>query len=486
MIFFMNKTNLLKVLLLISGPLLFSVEYQPRYEVIISGKDDYSRPEQLLSLDKENNMDFQFSQGLEIVTDIPKVKVLISDKEVARTPYEDSEFPAGYYRVKLLKPGFPDVEVRVLVNPGKRTTLTVHYLSKSISDDNEVTRREETLKNGAFYSVFNPEDPLYYARIHFHRDLFQNIAPDLIVNDNENYPLITLTPQWEDQGVYTYYWNGRDIDGVPASDGEFRLYAVEDYSITSSFQTDRRFTRKAVSTFSGMAGLSLVPFAQILFPGSFQFSSTISSDYWDDGSTKENNIPFSFSLRFSPVKGWEASTDIEISMRSDSSIPFIKASTSQKVLLYGELPFLVSLNGRFSYRADINDFHNIVYNRMVRDPAGASISVPLQFKVNLWDIYMSPEFLYSYSPLQGLNDTHDYTGIFRWGVSYTDKFFQAGYSTALYTVSYRGTPIIVQTGLDLNFYLPRSPLFFLLNMVYQEVRDTSESITFGLGLGFLL
>ncbi len=482
---FMNKNTLFRgfFLFFVLISKLTAAESSPQYEILIQNREEYTRAPSLL--DKDQDRPFEFTRGLEILTDIPKVKVFISDREAGRTPYEDSDLPLGYYRIRLEKPGFPDLEVRVLINQDKRTILKVSYIGEPTED--KAGQEALLLREGAFYSSFNPEDPLFYTRIHFSKEQFENIKPDIIVIDNENYPLITLNPSLEEENYFTYYWDGFDIEGNPVKEGDFHLYAVEDYRITSPFSIKRGFTRKAASAFSGFSGLSLVSAGQLIFPGSFQFGSFFSGDSWNNGEETSGNLPFSFFLRFSPVSGWESSLNMEVSMQSDNSIPQIKASTSQKVQIYGKMPFMMALDGRFSYRSDINDLHQIEYNHLVRDPAGASLAVPVQFKVDVWDIYLSPEFLYSFSPLTpGSSEKDDFTGVFRWGVSYTDRYFQAAYSNALYSLSYRENPIIVQTAIDLNFFLPRSPLYLLLNMVYQKTHNTSNTLSFGTGVGFLL
>ena len=483
---FMNKNTLFRGVFLLSGVLsgLFAQNESPRYEVFMQTREEYTRSPLFLGSD-ETGSDFEFTRGLEILTDIPKVKVYISDKEAGRTPFEDSELPLGYYRIRLEKPGYRDLEVRVLINQNKRTILKVNY-NEEITEETE-DKNKYFFREGAFYSSFNPDDPLFFTRIHFSRDLFTNIKPDIVVIDNENYPLITLNPSREEEGFYTYYWDGLDIEGNAVSEGNYQIYSVENYEISSPFSIKRGYTRKAASSFSGFSGLSLVSAAQLIFPGSFQFGSFFSGDSWNNGDENSVNIPFSFFLRFSPLGGWESSMNLEVSMQSDDSIPLVKASTSQKVQIYSQIPFMIALDSRFSYRSDINDLNEVVYNHMVRDPAGASLAIPVQFKVDLWDIYLSPEFLYSFAPLtpeSSLED--DFTGVFRWGVSYTDRYFQAAYSNALYSLSYRENPIIVQTAIDLNFFLPGSPLYILMNMVYQKTHNTSNTLSFGTGIGFLL
>ena len=125
---------------------------------------------------------------------------------------------------------------------------------------------------------------------------------------------------------------------------------------------------------------------------------------------------------------------------------------------------------------------------MIRDPAGVSLAFPVQFKVNLWDFYIAPEAIYSFKPVLSVQgeETHDFMGAARWGVSYTDRYFQAGFSSVLHSGSVRGTPIVMQSALECTIFLPQSPLYLNGYLVYQEIRDGDENMALGLGLGFLL
>ena len=486
--YYMNKYTLLGFLLLLTLYPLFPAEDTASFSILLQNQDNYKRHPRLQEEDSRNNRVFQFTQGLEVITDINNVKVFISGEEKGRTPFESDDLSIGYYRIKLEKTGYPDKEFRILVTKGKRTTVEVLFNTDKESDDTSATPPTLRIYQGTTYPSFNPDDPLYYRRIIVSKSLFQTSSPDIIITDSENIPLITLLPDKETELDYIYSWDGYDVDETPSGEGKFSFYGVSDFSINSTFEVDRRFSRKVGCHFSGYSGLSLVPFGQLLFPGSFQFGSFISYDFEGLDTGRSANLPFSFFLRFSPLTGWEASIDLEVTMFPDSGTPQVKAGTSQKILILDNLPFIFSLDGRYSYRTKINDLSAIEYNNMIRDPAGSALAFPVQFKVKLWDFYIAPEILYSFHPLVLTNTSTegDLTGVFRWGVSYTDRFFQAGFSSALFTQSLQNSPMLRQTGLDFTFYMPRSPLYISINFVHQEILERSRDIFLGLGIGFLL
>ena len=189
-------------------------------------------------------------------------------------------------------------------------------------------------------------------------------------------------------------------------------------------------------------------------------------------------MPYTFFIRYSPLSSWEAAFSGEVTVFEDDSAPLIALNTSQKVLLGTNGPVLFSLNGRFSYRGDINDFAAPGYSRIVRDPAGASLSLPVQLKLLLWDFYFAPEMQYSFEPVLSSSSTgSDLAAVIRWGVSYTDRIFNAGFSSALYSGTMQGLPVLMQTAGDVMLYLPGSPLYLHFNIVYQEVYEGSEDLT---------
>ena len=487
MIFFMNKRILFGMIVLLSVSGLFSQSAYPKIEIEIQEQNGYTRHPRLEEEDLNNNTRTEFSQGLEIICDLERVSVYISDSERGITPYENSDMAIGYYRIKLVKSGTDDLIFWVNIKKDKRTTVTVQYLPDETEKSSE-NNREAVIRKGTDYLRINPSDPLYYRRILFSKELFTDNKTDLILTDEENTPLITLYPYNETDSDYIYYWNGLDIDGITVDDGMYALYSVSDFAQKSYFYTDQRFSRKAASYFSGFSGLSLVPSAQPIFHKSFQFGSLISSEMNMSDSDQSTNLPFSFFLRLSPLQKWEAAFDGEVSIHPDNSVPLIKLNTSQKILITGNGPFLFSVNGRLSYRANINDFKELVYNAMVRDPAGASLAFPVQFKINLWDFYMAPEAIYSYEsiiPGEGAQDD-DFLGALRWGVSYTDRYVQAGFSSVIFSSSVRETPIVMQSALDCSIFFPQSPLYLSAYLVYQEIRNGDQNRTIGMGMGFLL
>ncbi|OQY33876.1 MAG: hypothetical protein B6241_06590 [Spirochaetaceae bacterium 4572_59] len=484
---FMNKNILFCLYIFLISFSLFSQSEDPRVEIKIRDEDEYSRHARLEEEDLKRGYSPDFEQGLEIISDMDSAVIYIAENEIDKTPYENNKISIGYYRIRLEKTGQEDITFWINVKKNKRTTVFVQYLP-TLSLEAKQEAKVAVIRQGQAYGSINPEDPYYYIRILFSKNLFMDDNADLIITDSENLPLITLSPVKTLGDTNVYYWEGMDIDGNKTYKGEYSLYSVADFSLNSSFQVDYRYSRKPASYFSGFSGLSLVPSAQPLFAGSFQFGSFISSNFDLEDSEDSSDLPFSFFFRFSPLPRWESAFDFELTVNSDSSTPAIKINTSQKVLISGDGPFLFSINGRFAYRADINDFSEYVYPRMIRDPAGASLAFPVQFKVDLWDFYMAPESLYSFEPLYS-GDGHggaDFTAVIRWGISYSNRIFHAGFSSALYLPSLQGTPIIMQSALDMSLNFKDSPFYLNGNIIYQEINDRTKNLTIGMGIGFLL
>ncbi|MDC7236132.1 MAG: PEGA domain-containing protein [Spirochaetales bacterium] len=462
----------------------------PQLVIEQSKKLDYERPPRLEEEDNNNGTVFQFSRGLEIITDIEYVKVFLFDIESGRTPFESNDVSNGYIRVKLEKPGYRDFSFWVNVKEDYRTTVHVYYKDKPAETGSHTQTGSTNLMaerpSRPVYLAVNPGDPAYYRQIFYLNTLDSESHFSAVLSDNSTGREYQLTPV---KNIYPFVfrWDGEDPMGGDLKDGEYTLQMSpgELYSLT----LDRTYSRIPASYFSGASGLILAPSAQLLFPGGFQFGSSFTLEKKiENESSGDYSLPFSFFLRFSPLVRWEAAFEGEVAFVNESGEPSLRINSSQKVYILGNNFFHLTGGIRGSYKGAVNDLGQKVQNALVRDPSGFSFFLPVQFDVEQWSFIFSPEFIYSLSPLGsfGIAGEYDLTGSVKWGVRFSDDFLGAGFSTALFFPSYRGNKTIMQTGVEGFAYIPDSPMYISLFGMIQKMKDgPDEGFAAGLNLGFL-
>ena len=341
------------------------------------------------------------------------------------------------------------------------------------------------LQSRQLYEEINPEDPSYYQHLYFMTESDLNDV-DSIVISRAGQSLVSLQPLAYPTGII-FQWNGLDATGDSMPDGDYNLQfkPVQQFD----FKLNRNYSRRPLSYFSGFSGLTLVPAAVNLFPGAFQFGSIFAVDrVWEDDS-HSYNLPFSFYFRLSPVRRWEAAAEIETAFINEYTRPSIRINTSHKVFLLDDSLIKLSVGLRGSYKSAISDFEEIQGGTLIRDPGGLSLFVPLQFRHQLWDFYLSPEILYSVRELGTVSDddSSDTTAVLRWGVSYGTELFSASLSSSLYLPSFGGSDPILQGAIEGSYYFPDSPMYMSLFGIYQRgFNDDDRSNSFGINLGFLI
>ena len=459
-------------------------ENAPVIEILIRDSLEYERPARLKEEDYNSGRQFKFSPGLEIITDVEYVKVFIRDSEVGRTPFESSRVASGYLRVRLEKPGYEDCFFWVNVYPDKRTTVMVTYKSQSARPSYK-TEPNAPRVSRELYKDINPDDPFYYRNLYFlTEDDLGEIESILVSRADQS--LVALNPSPYPAGVI-FEWDGEDASGNEMPDGEYSLQFRPVSQM--DFRIDRNYSRRPLSYFSGFSGLTLVPTATTLFAGGFQFGSIFAVDRIHEEDSHSYNLPFSFFFRLSPLSRWEASAEVATSFINEYKRPSLRINMSHKVSLLKDSPFRVALGLRGSYKSAISDFEKIQGGALIRDPAGLSLFVPLQFRYSLWEFYASPEFLYSLHPLGSDHEKGEFemSPVLRWGVSYGTGLFSAALSTSLFLPSNQRGESILQGALEGSYYFPDSPMYMgLFGIIQSNFENRARASSFGLNLGFLI
>ncbi len=456
----------------------------PSISIEIRGPLEYSRPARLQEEDADKNRTFRFKPGLEIITDVEYVKVLIRDEEKGRTPYESSSVPSGYLRITLEKPGYEELSFWVNVHPDKRTTVTIGYNDKS-SRPSHTMESGIPLKSRQLYGEINPDDPSYYQQLYFMTEEDLDEVESILIS-RAGQSLVSLKPLTSPGGI-VFQWDGKDAAGDEMPEGDYSLQFRGRGQ--HDFRINRNYSRRPLSYYSGFSGLALVPAAANLFPGAFQFGTSFAIDRVYEDDSHSYNLPFSFYFRLSPVKRWEAAAEVETSFINEYTRPSLRINSSHKFSLLTDTSVRLSLGLRGSYKSAISDFNELQGGTLIRDPGGFSFFIPLQLRHRLWDLYFSPEFLYSVRTLGTVSgdDEYDMTAVLRWGLSYGTEQFSAGLSSSLYLPSFREAQPVIQGALEVSYYFPESPMYMSLFGIYQKVFDDEDrSNSFGFNLGFLI
>lgn len=462
-------------------------EEAPAISIQLRKDLNYERPPRLEEEDIKTGKAFKFDSGLEIITDIEYVKVYIFDIETGRTPFESNDVANGYIRVKLEKPGYKDFSFWVNVKENYRTTVHIYYEDKPaspVSVDpvlNSIAERD----SHPMYLSFNPGDPKYYRQLFMMNSEDSESHFSAYIKNEKTELSYSLVPE-ESEYPFLFSWNGKNSLDEKQKDGLYSLQMNpgQRYEV----EINRFYSRKPANYYMGTAGLLLVPTAQLLFPGGFQFGSIFSVERNKGAlNSGDYSLPFSFFFRFSPLERWEAAFETEVSFINESGEPSLRLNSSQKVFIYGNELFLLSLGLRGSYKGAINDLKQNVQNSLIRDPSGFSFFIPMQFDVKNWDFMISPEFMYTLSSPATIeaSNSFDIIGVLKWGVSYSNDLFGAAFSSALHFPSYKGNKMIMQVGVEGSFYIPDTPMYIGLSILDQRIDEGREAYALALNLGFL-
>ena len=460
---------------------------EPSVRVENRKKLEYERPSRLEEEDGLKGTVFQFGTGLEIICDIEYVKVYIFDLEAGRTPYENNSLSTGYSRISLEKPGYEDLSFWVNIRNDYRTTVFVNYKSPEAPPETQLESSAIQVKTGPVYTSINPGDPAYYRRLMVLSSEDSSIHSSAEIKNSDQEYVITLLPE-QNKSPFVFTWDGRDTLEKQQTSGEYRLQMVPGERLT--VELTKAYSRKPLSYWSGSAGYLLSPTAQIIFPGGFQFGSTVVYESLWESTT--DAVPLSFFVRLSPVKRWEAAFETEIAFINEMKIPSIRLSTSQKVQVFGNELFQMALGLKGGYKSSISDFSDSLESTIIRDPGGISFFIPCQFDLNNWDLVVTPEILYTFDslPATGAVGSGDILSVLRWGVAYSEDIFGATLSAALFIPFDLDKNIVTQVGVEGYLYIPDSPMYLSLFFMNQgveneQIGESLEGYACGLNLGFL-
>ncbi len=455
-------------------------EEGPKVHITIAKARNYQRPVELLDKDRQSGLTFPFHPGIEILTNLDSVKVFIFDMEAGRTPYENSGISPGRLRIKLEKPGYEDLTFWADVLQDSRTSIHVEYGKQTLSPLPDENRLPEQ-SSAATYSRINPSDPLYYRSIAEFGP--EESPPKHITIKKGPKALLALSPRNKGSRII-FSWDGRDAlnQDIPSGEYGFRLGKQ-----TFPLKRDRNFSRRQGAYFSGVSGLVLVPRASMLFPGSYELASGVLLERMRRLEEGSINLPFSFLFRISPLKGWEAAIHSELAFITESNTPSFKLNTSQKVMLVKRFPFQCSAIFRGTWHSAVNDFQEKLKTSVMRDPAGFSLHLPLQYNLKTWIFYLDPEYLFSLKALEkaGKSSSWDMDGALRWGIAYEGGSFSTALSSALFFPSLRKSAPLMQLALEGSYFPKYTALYITAFVMEQHSRIQKDFMAWGLNIGFI-
>jgi len=486
---------------------------------------------------------FEFQPGLEIITNVEDVRVLLSGEEVGRTPWEQSNLEPGLYRVQLILRSFELDEFSVTVNNDWRIVVTVTlgeltgtlvlrdmpsgarveidgktYVGNEISvragkhrlrvsafgwETRELAieispgERLEWRYNGrqkAFkleeFGVsprsLPPEDQRGF-RINWTASSSGRIEIIILGSDNR---LISRMPVSISAARGSINWRPARAGGNALTDGTYRIIASgtgkdnESSISTASLVIDSRFKREARLMSNTLPGLLYAPGTSMLPPGVWQTATGIGVDIGNSAGSSE--FPVTVGFRVSPGSRWELNAKFGVGVRSPFDTTSIHSSLSGSWRI-NPVPgaFEINLALLFSHNGLASGFNRIPQTISLLMLPGLHLITPMEFSFDRWNLVLSPTlslvFLGSDSENWRLAAPIRTVQSLGLGAYYEGEKFLVGVSTAL-----RGSDFprgLVQTalwsGLEGSFKLLGGSSYL---SVFTGVRYLSVRPVFGAGI----
>jgi len=391
---------------------------------------------------------FEFQPGLEIITDLDDVKILLFGEEVGRTPWEQSNLEPGLYRVRLIFRGLELSEFSVTVHNDRRTVVSVgigeprgtlvlrdmpseakveidgeSYVGNEIS----VRAGKRRLRISAFgwetseSAIEMPPGGRVEWRYDGTQEAFEigglEIAPkSLPPSDRRGFKiswlasssgrielkilnpynrLISEMPVRISAARGSVYWRPIGEDDSAPEDGAYRVIASDigkDSSnrvLMTSLIIDSRFQRKARLMLNTLPGLLYAPGASMLPPGIWQIATGIGANIGN--SITSSGFPVTVGFRISPGSRWELGAKFGVEARSpfDNTSVHSSLSGSWRINPRPGL-FKINLALLLSHDGLLSRFDRIPRTSFAMILPGLHLITPMELSLGRWNLVLSP------------------------------------------------------------------------------------------------
>jgi len=393
---------------------------------------------------------FEFQPGLEIITDLDDIKILLSGEEVGRTPWEQNNLEPGLYRVQLILKDFELSDFTVTVHNDRRTViiLTIGKLRgtlvlRNMPSDAEVeidgesyTESEISVEAGKRrlrVSAFGWETsesaieiPLGGSvewryngrRKSFKLEELKIVPKSLPPTDrlgfkiswlasssgtakfeilSPNNELIAEMPITISAPRGSIHWLPAEEDGIALLEGTYKVVAsgIGEDNIgsisTASLVIDSRFQREARLMLNTLPGLLYAPGTSILPKGLWQIATEIGANIDSENPNALSKFPVKVGIRVSPNSRWELGAKFGVGVRIPSDTVAIHSSLSGSWRINSTPgPFEINLALLFSHDGLASKFDRIPQRNFEMILPGLHLATPIEFSLDRWNLILTP------------------------------------------------------------------------------------------------
>ena len=438
---------------------------------------------------------FEFQPGLEIITDVDNVKILLSGEEVGRTPWEQNNLEPGQYRVRLMLRGFELNEFAVTVHNDLRTVVTVEIgelrgtlVLKDMPNGAEVeidgvlhVGNEISIKEGKHrlrITAFGWESSETAIEVSpgervewryngiqkaFELEELRVVPKSLPPGDQRGFriswlasskgrvvfsilnpgnELITEIPVTVSATRNFVNWLPIGRGGSALIDGTYNIFAIgtgNDNARDSSMASliiDSRFQREPRLMLNTLPGLLYAPGSSMLPPGVWQIATRAGVNIGNGDSYPSSGFPVTVGFRISPDSRWELGTNFGIGVRNPFDTTSIYSSLSGSWRINSMAgPFKINLALLLSHDGLASEFDRIPRKDSTMILPGLHLIIPMELSFDHWNLILSPTI--SLTLIGSDSENWRFASPVRTvqsvgvGVYHQSEKFLAGFSTAL-------------------------------------------------------
>ncbi len=377
--------------------------------------------------------------------------------------------PVGQYRVVVRRFGYEDIVTQITILEGKTTEIPITWKRVPFS----VSRVSVTPQR------INPENRHVPARINFWITSPAEIT--LRIEDGSG------TTVWEKgilepgTSLQQVEWDGRDQNGIPLSDGTYRLVlhfksADTSMELTREIIVDRKIRTALATTYSGFSGLLFSPIVPALNPGDFRISSWILGQ---SGTSSPEASPSLVQAGISLPIGdnCELSATLSSFMEATDAPPdwIGGIGVQYRWVETGTFAFGIAGKGTYMNRPREYGFSQL---------GGVSLGAPMEVRHGLLGFIFFPELTLSPYNFRTLEDQFTLYGSLRGGCYLDWGEVRVGFSSVLSVNVSELRPLpIYHTGVEVHWKPPSSPFVFSFSTILIRSIEGNLIVYLGGGLG---
>jgi hypothetical protein len=252
----------------------------------------------------------------------------------------DFNLPAGFYTFSVQAFGWEEAAAAVLVTEGV-VPVDIIMNPAEFKIDNLTQNRKS----------FNPMSSGFLSTVNYRFHVSASGSALISIQDKDGKTVFTKTMDNFDAMIQHFEWNGKDNFGNHLPEGVYTvLINAGDTQLKIETEINYSLNKYPASLNNGVSGLAFTPFPYVLPAGSFQIETN--TVYGDFGFF--TGFPFTFGVRFSPVKKLETTAVFNINPQNNDTGWGLSGSVKYNLVNNEniKLPFSFSAIISYSYAGD--------------------------------------------------------------------------------------------------------------------------------------